>query len=110
VHGEVKQFTSENYTMKWYGRKKQKLVIIRDDKNESLREKLIKFATLNKVIIHDGKQYGEAEGNSNMVEVIENSWSDDGNYDSDHTRKYMHAETLALLTKPLYFPNMKYLK
>jgi hypothetical protein len=24
--------------------------------------------------------------------------------------KYMHAETLALLTKPLYFPNMKYLK
>ena len=27
-----------------------------------------------------------------------------------HTRKYMHAETLALLTKPLYFPNMKYLE
>jgi hypothetical protein len=27
-----------------------------------------------------------------------------------YTRKYMHAETLALLTKPLYFPNMKYLK
>jgi hypothetical protein len=26
------------------------------------------------------------------------------------TRKYMRAETLALLTKPLYFPNMKYLK
>ena len=26
------------------------------------------------------------------------------------TRKYMHAETLALLTKPLHFPNMKYLK
>jgi hypothetical protein len=24
------------------------------------------------------------------------------------TRKYMHAETLALLTKPLYFPNMKF--
>jgi hypothetical protein len=22
------------------------------------------------------------------------------------TRKYMHAETLALLTKPLYFPNV----
>ncbi|CAB4005997.1 Hypothetical predicted protein [Paramuricea clavata] len=88
--GEVKQFTSENYTMKWYGRKKQKLVITRDDKNESLRENLAKFATLNKVIIHDGKQYGEAEGkrsegNSNMdVEVIENSWSDDGKYDSDH--------------------------
>jgi hypothetical protein len=27
-----------------------------------------------------------------------------------YTRKYMHAETLALLTKPLYFPNTKYLK
>ena len=88
--GEVKQFTSENYTMKWYGRKKQKLVITRDDKNESLRKKLTEFATLNKAIIHDiDKQYGEAEGkqsegNSNMVEVMENSWSDDGKYDSDH--------------------------
>jgi ribosomal protein L30E len=70
--------------MKWYGRKKQKLVIIRDDKNESLREKLITFATLNKVNIHDGEQSGEAEGNPNMVEVIENSLSDDGKYDSDH--------------------------
>jgi hypothetical protein len=29
---------------------------------------------------------------------------------SGYTRKYIHAETLALLTKPLYFPNMKYLK
>jgi hypothetical protein len=26
------------------------------------------------------------------------------------TRKYMHAETLALLRKLLYFPNMEYLK
>jgi hypothetical protein len=26
------------------------------------------------------------------------------------TRKYMNAETLAFLTKPLYFPNMKYPK
>ena len=25
------------------------------------------------------------------------------------TRKYMHAETLALMTNPLYFPNTKYL-
>jgi hypothetical protein len=29
---------------------------------------------------------------------------------ASYTRKYMHAETLALLTKPLYFPNMKYLE
>jgi hypothetical protein len=27
---------------------------------------------------------------------------------NDLTRKYMHAETLALLTKPSCFPNMKY--
>jgi hypothetical protein len=26
------------------------------------------------------------------------------------TREYMHPETLSLLTKPLYFPNIKYLK
>ena len=32
------------------------------------------------------------------------------NLDQIVTRKYMHAETLALLTKPFYFPNMKYLK
>ena len=29
--GEVKQFTSKYYTLKWYGKKKQKLSIIRDD-------------------------------------------------------------------------------
>jgi hypothetical protein len=28
----------------------------------------------------------------------------------NRTRKYMNAETLALLTKPLNFPNMKYQK
>ena len=33
-----------------------------------------------------------------------------GKSEINSTRKYMHAETLALLTKPLYFPNMKYLK
>ena len=36
--------------------------------------------------------------NAEMVSFIE-----------PRTRKYMHAETLALLTKPVYFPNMKYL-
>ena len=38
------------------------------------------------------------------------SQSDVSDYNNSNTRKYMHAETLALLTKPLYFPNMKYLK
>ena len=83
--GEVKQFTSKDYIIKWYGKKKQKISIIRDDKSQSLREKLVKFAALNEVNRHDGKQWGEARENSNMVEVAENSLSDDAKYDPGHT-------------------------
>ena len=51
---------------------------------------------------------------SNIFDLI--LFADDNNISYSHkdnshlTRKYIHAETLALLTKPLYFPNMKYLK
>lgn len=70
--------------MKWYSKKKQKLVIIRDDKSQSLREKLVKFATLNKVNRHDGKHWSEAKENSNMVEVAESLLLDDAKYDPCH--------------------------
>ena len=86
--GEVKEFASKNYTMKWYGKKKQKLVIIRDDVDESLREKLDKFATLNKVNDHDGEQYeqyAEAEGDLNLGEVTEKSLSDDDTHQPNHS-------------------------
>ena len=82
--GEVKQFTSKNYTMKWYGKKKKKLWVIRDDKNQSLREKLVKFATLNKGKGHNDQQSSIVEGNLNMVEVIENSLPDDDSEVHDH--------------------------
>jgi hypothetical protein len=49
-----------------------------------------------------------AENNLRRLERLKKS-SYQGKY-KDCTRKYMHAETLALLTKPLYFPNMKYLE
>ena len=42
--------------MKWYGKKKQKLVVILDNKNQSLRERLVKFATLNKGNGHNDEQ------------------------------------------------------
>lgn len=83
--GEVKQFTSKDYTIKWYGKRKQNLVIIRDDKSQGLREKLVKFATLNKVNRHDGKQWGKERANSNKVEAVENSLSNDAKYDPGHT-------------------------
>ena len=38
---------------------------------------------LNEVNDHDGEQSGEAEGNPNMIEVVEYSLWDDGKYDSD---------------------------
>ena len=87
--GDVKHFTSKDHTMKWFGKKKQKLVIIRDDKSQGLREKLVKFATLNKVNRHDkyGKQWGEVKENSNMIEVVENSLSDDAKYNPGHTTR-----------------------
>ena len=75
--GDVKQFVSKDYAMKWYGKRRQKLVIIRDDVTESLRQKLDKFATLNTVNDRDGEQYKEAEGDLNLGEVTEKSLSDD---------------------------------
>ena len=48
-------------------------MIIRDDVTESLREKLDKFAKLNRVNDRDGKQYREAEGDLNLGEVTEKS-------------------------------------
>ena len=74
---DVKQFVSEDYTLKWYGKRKQKLVIIRDDVTESLRDKLDKFAMLNRVNDRDGEQYSEAEGDLNLGEVTAKSLLDD---------------------------------
>jgi hypothetical protein len=45
-----------------------------------------------------------------MMKIFSTSIKKEDFYQMVYTRKYMHAETLALLTKPLYFPNMKYLK
>ena len=39
---------------------------------------------MNEVNGHDGEQSGKAEGNPNMVEVVEYSLLDDGKCDSDH--------------------------
>ena len=80
--GDVKQFVSKDYAMKWYGKKRQKLVIIRDDVTESLRQKLDKFATLNTVNDRDGEQYKEAEGDLNLGEVTEKSLSDDDTHEA----------------------------
>ena len=52
--------------------REQKLVIIRDDVIESLRENLIKFATLNRVNDRDGEQI-----NLNLGEATEKSLLDD---------------------------------
>ena len=74
---DLKQFVSKDYAMKWYGKRKQKLVIIRDDVTESLRQKLDKFATSNRVNDREGEQYREAEGDLNLGEVTGKSLSDD---------------------------------
>ena len=73
--GEVKKFTTKSYTLRWYGKTKQKLVIIQDDENESLQEKLVKFATLGNLKGRDVGQRSEAIGNKNMVEGVQKSTS-----------------------------------
>ena len=86
--GDVKQFVSKDYAMKWYGKRRQKLVIIRDDVTESLRQKLDKFATLNTVNDRDGEQYKEAEGDLNLGEVTEKSLSDDDTHEALQQKDY----------------------
>ena len=73
--GEVKKFTSKSYTLKWYGKTKQKLVVIQDDENESLQEKLVKSATLGNFKGHDVGQRSETIGNKNMLEGVQKSTS-----------------------------------
>ena len=45
--GEVKLFTCNEYTLKWYGVNKKKLVVIRDNDKGSLVEKLTNLASLS---------------------------------------------------------------
>ena len=45
--GEVKLFTYNEYTLKWYGVNKKKLVVIRDNDKGSLVEKLTNLASLS---------------------------------------------------------------
>ncbi|XP_028409427.1 uncharacterized protein LOC114532034 [Dendronephthya gigantea] len=76
--GEVKKFTSKNYVLKWHSKTKQKLVVFQDDENQSLRQKLVKFASLNKAKNRDEDYHDEhlscskAEENSNPVKITQN--------------------------------------
>jgi hypothetical protein len=45
------------------------------------------------------------EINLPQFDLKETDWDP---FEMDLNTLFMHAETLALLTKPLYFPNMKY--
>ena len=40
--GEAKLFSDPNYTLKWYGKTKRKLVIVRDDCDQNLRLSKVK--------------------------------------------------------------------
>ena len=73
---ETKLFTSANCLMKWYGKSRKKLVVVKDDKN--LMEKLSKFA----IPIEDKRQgddeYGGTECNLAVHKIVENLSADDG--------------------------------
>jgi hypothetical protein len=71
--GEVKKFTSKSYTLKWHGKTKQKLVVIQDDENESLQEKLVKSAMLGNFKGHYVGQRSETIGNKNTLEGVQKS-------------------------------------
>ena len=74
--GETKLFTSANCLMKWYGKSRNKLVVVKDDNN--LMEKLSKFA----IAIEDKRQgddeYGGTESNLAVHKIVENLSADDG--------------------------------
>ena len=74
--GDTKLFTSANCLMKWYGKSRKKLVVVKDDKN--LMEKLSKFA----IAIEDKRQgddeYGGTECNLAVHKIVENLSADDG--------------------------------
>ena len=59
--GETKLFTSANCLMKWYGKSRKKLVVVKDDKN--LMEKLSKFA----IAIEDKRRVTTSMAERNVI-------------------------------------------
>ncbi|CAB4044793.1 Hypothetical predicted protein [Paramuricea clavata] len=93
--GEVKKFTSKSYTLKWHGKTKQKLVVIQDDENESLQEKLVKSATSGNFKGHDVGQRSETIGNKNTLEGVQKSTSL-SNDDKDKDKNKAENQTVAV--------------
>ncbi|CAB4004318.1 Hypothetical predicted protein [Paramuricea clavata] len=93
--GEVKKFTSKSFTLKWHGKTKQKLVVIQDDENESLQEKLVKSATLGNFKGHDVGQRSENIGNKNTLEGVQKSTSL-SNDDKDKDKNKAENQTVAV--------------
>ena len=62
--GDTKLFTSCDYIVKWYGRIKKKLAVFLDDHNQSLVDKLEKFAT----VFSDKSSINTEVGQENMAD------------------------------------------
>lgn len=71
--GEVKLFTSKNYVIKWYGKNKR-IVIVKDNKEQSLAGKFKSLATLieGEFKDHSDEQHVEAEDTLGMDKTVEN--------------------------------------
>ncbi|CAB4005959.1 Hypothetical predicted protein, partial [Paramuricea clavata] len=93
--GEVKKFTSKSYTLKWHGKTKQKLVVIQDDENETLQEKLVKSATLGNFKVYDVGQRSETIGNKNTLEGVQKSTLL-SNDDKDKDKNKAENQTVAV--------------
>lgn len=93
--GDTKLFTSCDYTVKWYGRIKKKLAVVRDDHNQSLVEKLEKFAT----VFSDRSSINTEVGQENMadenVEKSSNLLAFDADDYSQHNTSRYEAEKIS---------------
>ena len=76
--GETKLFTSANCLMKWYGKSRKKLIIVKDDGNQSLLEKLSKFATMIEDKLQGDDENGGMECDLTVHKIVENLSADDG--------------------------------
>ena len=88
---EAKVFTCKDYTIKWQGRTRKKLAVIRDDEGGSLTEKLINLASLNK---DQDDEHGDGAGQMAISKAVEKDLSNERYDIGSNTAKYSRESTL----------------
>ena len=70
--GDVKLFVTASYSLKWYGRSRKKLMILSDDDDRTLENKLMEMASKEPDIVPNLYVGSEEESNMAVDRLVQN--------------------------------------